>query len=189
MSDSEAEYNALGKTLRATAYDLSADGNRKIASEALDRTVKYDWNADGSLARSYDPEGNYTTHSYDQLGRTASVRDPLGNEVRFFYDRRSLAVRKDMVGNDGKTVSTYSAYDADGRLVAESQLENGTLLQTSYSYDGLGNVTKKTDPESRETAYSYDLAGRLVSETDSSSGTVSYAYDDDGKRTSMTDSE
>jgi len=111
-------------------------------------------------------------------------------------------------------VTVYD-YDDDGHLTLQRiyNMRSSTPLDTTKEYDGLGRLTKTTDPKgfyevleyngiglvTRRTqteggttysySLSYDSAGRLV--TSIASGppelTTTYAYDDLGRRTKVTD--
>ena len=60
-------------------------------------------------------------------------------------------------------------------------------VTVSYSYDGAGNLTSRTDP-SGTTTFTYDGRNLVLSRTASSGGgTLSYGYDLDANLTSVTD--
>lgn len=52
-------------------------------------------------------------------------------------------------------------YDSAGRLLSATNLESGTISYNSY--DGNGNLTKKTDARGIATNLSYDLDNRVTS--------------------------
>ena len=58
-------------------------------------------------------------------------------------------------------------------------------MDASYEYNGVGQLTSRTD-ETGTTAYTYDDLGRLTSVTDGAGQTVTWAYDKLGRITSRT---
>jgi RHS repeat-associated protein len=178
-----AEYDALGRALRTTRYDLAGTGNLVSLSYH---------SPDGTISGTVDPAGNVTRYAYDSFGRLSSVTDALGNAASKEYDKRGLVTREASSGSGGITVATQYAYDNDGRVTAK-KAETGTgTFDTSYVLDALGNPLSVTDADGNVTAYGYDLRGKRTSETRYLSGgtvpvTVSYAYDDRGNLVSVTD--
>jgi len=73
--------------------------------------------------------------------------------------------------------------DGLGRLTSVLEA-NGTL--TSYSYDGLNNLTG-VSMAGQSRSFSYDSLSRLLWATNPESGTVSYVYDGNGNLTGKTD--
>ena len=62
-------------------------------------------------------------------------------------------------------VSLAYAYDLSGRMVSESRTENGTAIESSYSYDALGQLTEFTRSDGIAEKYAYDPAGNMLSKT------------------------
>lgn len=48
---------------------------------------------------------------------------------------------------------------------------------TSYEYDSLGRVSKKTNADGSILSYTYDANGNILTFTDGNGGTVAYTYD------------
>ena len=98
----------------------------------------------------------------------------------FAYDAAGrLVAETDPLGR-----TTTHAYDAAGRLVGK-ELPNGGVW--TYGYDAVGNQTSATDPLSQTTTSAYDAVNRLVSVIDPLGHATTYGYDADGRRTSVTD--
>lgn len=75
-------------------------------------------------------------------------------------------------------VTTYNAYDANGRILA---ITNSNGLRTEYSYDARGNVTMLTerlaDSQSRTSVFQYNAIGKLAAASTASGRTLRYRYD------------
>jgi len=188
----------------------------------------------GRVTKRTDPGDHYRETYYDSLGRV--VRELAKNsdnnnlaQSRTVYDATGRAIsRIRMLYAD--TASTSSAdvtidnvtvydYDVDGRVATQSSFNMGssTPLLTSSEYDGLGRLTKTTDPAGNISERQYDGSGLVTKSIEASTEgrsitaqmsygdgnrliqsvvlgdgstadlTTQYAYDCVGRRTSVTD--
>lgn len=142
-----------------------------------------------------DPRGIDTNTAYDALNRAATVTQnycPAGNTNPNCTGSGVLADQNlgtslvyDLAGNrtqviNPRTIIQYTAYDAMARPVsltkncqvvpAPPSTSCGTQgsdvnVNSSQTYDQLGDVVTTTDPISRVNVYSYDALGRRVSQT------------------------
>lgn len=118
-----------------------------------------------------------TSTHYDNAGRKTLVVDQAGG-VRSYYYHGTGLLAWEIASEGGRDESRiYYVYDAAGRVTARYDAY-GTAEQagTSYSYDGLGNLTSVTDPNGRTTSYGYDHAGRKVRETNALGGVTTTEY-------------
>jgi RHS repeat-associated protein len=177
-------------------------------TDPLGNTTTNDYDSSGNLIATTDAAGNQTRYVYDSAGQQTSITDPAGNITQFEYDARGNMVRQtDALGhvtsytydNNGnqltqtvtvtepagpRTLTTVTAYDANGRPTAVTDAEGNT---THTEYDALGHQTATVDALGRRTQLLYDDRGELI-ETDFADGTNSkLAYDDAGHRISSTD--
>jgi YD repeat-containing protein len=81
---------------------------------------------------------------------------------------------------DGGGTVSYT-YDSLNRLT-ETDRGADTF---AYGYDGVGNVTSRTYPDSTQVIYEYDGANRMSS-VSTGANTVSFGYDEAGNPTSVT---
>jgi YD repeat-containing protein len=130
----------------------------------------------GYYTTATDQAGNARVTQTDALGRVTAVWENPGGwnyETTYGYDALGDLVQV----NQGSETRTFS-YDGLGRLTKSVQPESGT---TTYSYDAVGNVKTKTDARSITTSYSYDAVNR-VTQKSYSDGTpaASYGYDASG---------
>ena len=83
-----------------------------------------------------------------------------------------------------KNRTTQYQYDADGRLLKQTDADGGV---TTYTYDRAGNQTSLTDPDGNTTADVYDSRNELVTEIDPLGNSTLYAYDGEGNQTEIVD--
>jgi RHS repeat-associated protein len=74
-----------------------------------------------------------------------------------------------------------NTYDADGNL---SKREDSADGDTTYDYNGLGQLAYELYPSGRHNAYAYDRAGNLTDITDND-GTTIYTYDEVNRLASL----
>jgi RHS repeat-associated protein len=97
------------------------------------------------------------------------------------YDANgNQAARSDATATASGT-TTFS-YDALNRLTRESLPDASS---TTYTYDGLGNLSSLTDPGGR-LAYTYNAVNLLTSVTEPSGARTSFSYDAADNRTATT---
>lgn len=148
------------------------------------------------IGTSSSTDGSTCITVYDGLDRPKTQTQPDGSTLTWNYTG-NITTSSDEAGN--AWARTTNAF---GQLI--NVLEPGNL-QTSYIYDGLGNLTavnqggetrnftydslsrltSETSPEARTTGYSYIASGSLCagdvtlpcSRTDARGITISYSYD------------
>jgi len=113
------------------------------------------------------PSGTIT-RTYDSYGRLLSVRDAVGSQTNY-SNFNNLGLPSTISYPPGVVVS-YT-YDARGRVKTVSRNVDGTLATTTFTYNGMGKVTKYQSP-TETTNFTYDNAGQMISR---SGGSRSYA--------------
>ena len=92
-----------------------------------------------------------------------------------------------------KQITTYVAYDANGRVVRVRDPNN---VLTDLSYDARGGIVSRTvranadgsaSPNDAVTRMTYDAVGNLLTVTDADGVTLTYAYDPANRLTDITD--
>ncbi len=155
-----------------------------------------------------DGNGATTSYDYDEAGNLVAVTPPapLG-ATRYEYDALSRIVAV----IDGNGRRTGYQHDPAGRLTEVTDEDEGTVL-ASFSYDGLGRVTRRSGPgwsytyawtrtgrgarithatrtgdgeSAEEVGYAYTPDG-LLTEVTTPGGTTRYAYDAAGRPESVT---
>ncbi|MGO4502617.1 putative Ig domain-containing protein [Dyella sp. 2YAF14] len=173
----ETQYDADGRTLKTIAYAnaIALPGTQTVATLATAI----------SATNSGTTGARISSITYDAAGRITATGDALGANASFQYDATGLQTgRADRDGN-----WTYVLFDKAGRKTLEQSppvtvgsynSSNGAFqsvtqfLYTTYSYDGVGNVTavsKGTGPDSAHvtvlntTNYGYDAVNHQTSTT------------------------
>jgi YD repeat-containing protein len=114
------------------------------------------------------------------VGDLQSVTNAAGHVTQFTQYDAAGRVRQ-MV--DPKGVVTDTVYTPRGWVSSVTVTPpGGSARTTSYSYDGVGQLTHATLPDGATLGYSYDAAHRLVGVTDAIGNTVTYSLDNAGNR-------
>jgi RHS repeat-associated protein len=158
-----------------TEYDNMGRQNR--------RSDSYFSNGSPSTAT---PAGLWTTSVYDDLGRLKTLTTPDSAVVRTDYDGNRILVtdqsgRQRMSKTNGlgqlKDVWEITVADqATEPLSFPDHTEVTAGYHTSYSYDGLGDLTSVAQGAQQRT-FVYDSLNRLTTATNPESGTINYQYD------------
>ena len=155
-----------------------------------------------------DGNGNTSAYTYDQYGNeltetppSSSARTPAATVNTYDYSRFALGeLTRTQEGT--KTATTY-AYDEPSGLVASvnspapGTAGAGATVQTSYAYDGYGNVLSVTAPGNNAastiaTTFTYAspaAIGQPLTVTDALGHVTAYTYDAQGNHTSATDAQ
>lgn len=157
-------------------------------------TTSYEYDPMGNIVTVTDGNGVETHHLYDRAGRKVRTVDGEGYFTGWLYDaqgnvwhERRWAIRSNFYTGglwqdpplSGEDRCTNFAYDRNGRRIAEYRFDveaygvdgSGTLYANNgistigYTYNGLGEVTAKTEATGEQTQYQYDSSGRLSVET------------------------
>jgi RHS repeat-associated protein len=145
-------FNALGQ------LTTIVDG---LSHTVFNASVAGDYDANGNLKHSSDALGVQTQRSYDALNRlVGTIRDYNGTDT------------------STKNSTTTVAYDALDRVTGVSDPNS---LVTSYTYDGLGDLTHLQSPDTGLSGGSagdvFDAAGNLTQHTDARGVVTQYTYD------------
>ena len=101
----------------------------------------------GKTARITDNAGGQIAHQYDAFDNLIKTQDALQNLVLVAYDIRG---RKTSLTDPDAGTTTY-AYNALGELIRQrtaAQVASGNASNaTTLSYDALGRLTQRTEPE------------------------------------------
>ncbi len=186
------EKNSAGTTLRTTAMGYDTVGNmltRTVTDVPLSksRTWTYTYNANGQVLTMNGPRtdvSDVTTYTYyanndsdlGKRGNIATITNALGHVTNITaYNAHGQPLT--IVDPNGLT--TTLAYDARMRLTSRNV--GGEI--TSYTYDGVGQLTNVTMPDASYLTYTYDAAHRLTQIADNLGNKIVYTLDAMGNRT------
>jgi YD repeat-containing protein len=187
-----------------TTWTLDSEGNVLTETRFANRYT-------GTVSTSTIPtvtadstNDRVTTFTYDKMGRrlTEARSNVVGSTVNattgalttttgtatitYVYNGLGEVTSKTEASGD---VTAY-AYDTGGRQTSETDASftdyagtTGVQKKTTYSYDGLGDLTRTSVADAaatvtaRVTTYAYGAGGRLSSTTDAAGFVQNYAYD------------
>jgi len=195
---------AVAEPLRKTTFSYDGAGN--LLSKAVQATS----DATGSQGLSAPVVGvaRTSSYTYNQFGQVLTATGPrteVADITRYSYDATTGNLLT--IINAAGQPTTLSNYDANGR-VGKIIDANGTTTDltyhvrgwltskritaagggngqtTSYSYDGVGQLTQVTLPDNASITYTYDDAHRLTTIADSLGNQITYTLDAMGNRVS-----
>lgn len=160
---------------------------------AEQRSVQYEYNALGYLTSVRKPQGVVVSYAYGANGALNNYTDANGNTTGITYNSSNAVVKllsceleqriaynpeqhKTYVTelNNGNTLATTYAFDAQGRLTRKTG--NCCGYNTAYEYDQQNNITRITDGNNGIRLFSYDSKGNVLAETDQLQQTMLYTY-------------
>ena len=176
-----ARVDPLG---RRTAFSYDEVG-ALVRTDFPDGTFEsYQYDPVGNLTSTRDRAGHTTTFEYDELKRQVRAIRPDGSAVRTIYS----AAGRVLATIDARGHRTDHEYDDAGRRLRTLQpavidATTGTQRrpETIYETDGAGRITAIVDPNGRRTSFAYDEVGRLVRRTAADGTTREYVYDSAGQ--------
>jgi len=126
---------------------------------------------------------------YDQsIANKRSLLVSTDSKTLSNFDVTTLLPQKVTIKKDGNQVSE-TTYTYQNGLVTNESTKNytaSTNLETKYTYDTYGRLSRKTDPLGLYVDYAYDTYGRIASATDHKTNKTEFGYDNWGRKTSTT---
>jgi len=145
---------------RSTTYAYDGLGHllKTVSPDAGTTTGAYD--AAGNLLTAADARGEVTTNAYDALNRKVKTAYADGSSVTRIYDQGPNAVGHVSSIADATGSLAYS-YDANGHVIAKTQVTGPDTLNIAYIYDSFGRLAGATYPSGLKITYTFDADGRI----------------------------
>lgn len=167
-------------------YVLDGAGNRlreevRDASGVLRRSLDRIFDTASRVVRLTGAAGQATQLSYDAVGNLLDTLNPLGTVSKSTYDGVGRPIKQidDLGGINAEMRYEYAANDQIERVVDPKG------LATTYAYDGFGQLTTQTSPDTGVTRFTFDRLGNTLSRTDARGVTTQFEYDAVGRTTAV----
>jgi RHS repeat-associated protein len=173
-------YDASGNLTQKSIFAPKNDGT----SATVTRYWNWTYGTLGRMLTAADPNGKITTYAYyadadanlGKRGNVQSITNPLGHVTQITaYDANA----RPLTTIDPNGLTAALTYDARGRLINR----NVGGEQTTYYYDGVGQLTQVVLPDFSTLNYTYDAAHRLTQIQDGLGNKIVYTLDNMGNRT------
>lgn len=151
----------------------------KAQGTSAEATSTYSYDSNLNETRMVDANHHTWTYGYDAAGNRTSVTDPLNHTTTWtFNGTRDVTSAIKPSGQE-----TDYGYDANGNLktVTRTLTETNTQLQSTYSYDGYGQLLSAVDPLNHSWTYGYDSNGNRTSATSPLGNKTTWSYDADSR--------
>jgi YD repeat-containing protein len=159
-SQTGISYVRLGYRVKGSTSDyIMLPANYALSTNA-DSSKEYRFELPTNLTPG-DYEYTYTAYAADTVVNGNTVNNQLGSATDYFT-----------AGNNGTVIQRSQTYNAFGEIISEI---DGRGNITSYTYNTMGAMTKKTDPtvsitlangaqqnHAPITEYTYDALGRVI---------------------------
>ncbi|MFF3015437.1 DUF6531 domain-containing protein [Streptomyces sp. NPDC057939] len=183
------EYDKTGRLTkvtdplnRVTQYSYDVDGNRDKVTNARGQTITSLYDSRNLLTSSTYSDGTpKVSYAYDNAGQPTTITDATGTRS-ITYDKTGRPLTISAPGSANPFKYTYGA----NGLVSSRTYPNGRA--TSYAYDADGRITAQTQ-NGRTTTYGWDQAGNLLTTVvpTTPATTESRTYDQAGRMASISE--
>lgn len=101
--------------------------------------------------------GYISYYSYDENYSLIELNRNDGYKEKYQYDNhRNFEIKTISHTNINEKIQYVYSYDSDDNLEAEDKLVGNTVQQTSFSYDGFGNLSMIEHPNGLQKGFHYD---------------------------------
>ena len=161
------QYDAMGNVTQTEYSDgiNLADFQEDISYDAL-----------GRMLQTVKGENQTWDYSHDLEDNLDVVTDPLSNTVDRNYD----ALNRMVEVIDQANYTTLTEHDVNDDI---TKYTDPRSLDTTFVYNGFGEVVSETSPDKGTTTYTYNTRGLVASMVDARGVTTTYEYDDGGRVT------
>lgn len=145
-------------------------------------TLQTAYDSHGNIIKKTNPLGQPNLYSYNSQNQCVSSQEPGSLKKAYIYDVAGRLQTTQEIDDDGQIRTTYSQYDAKGRVVA--QIDPWGHI-TTQSYDAFGRCIATSLPETRDEKgqsytpvirFDYDILGNLIATTTPRGETTKHRY-------------
>ena len=183
---SSSTYDSNGNKLTSTRGGIETTSYKYDHRDLLTKMTYPDaveelrsYNADGLLANVTERGGAQVSYGYDLAGQTTSATRADGTIATYSYNLDSLL--SDVSFDGGATVESSYTYSVAGQLMSEATASE----LTTYSYDAMGNMTRRGPPGQPGVTYGYSSIGNLTSTVYPSGVSLTQSYNADDTLSSV----
>lgn len=176
-------YDITGRVTRqidafGAFNDLAFDDatGKTTTTDALLQTQEHT-HVDGKLTAQKFENGLSATIGSDTAGRRSGVTDRLGATTSFAWDAASRRVATVTEADGGATRLTWTPRISVGFTFHDlTKVIFGDGRSEDYVYDGVGNVTSRTDAAGGVWSRTYGSFGEILTATDATGGLWQYGW-------------
>jgi len=191
---SGAIYNDKGKVFKEVgAYQNASDDpvmitkytysnlDRKVESNILagsmvlnSSTEETGYNAGTTEVTITKADGKTEKRYTDASGKLVKVIDNQGLAIEYEYNNITTGNKNEIITKVGGAIATHAIFDEAGNQISLFDKQAG---ETTYEYDGAGQMTKQTDPTGNVYTFTYKPDGRMLTKL-GDEGTYTYIYEE-----------
>lgn len=187
-------YNNRGKVFQEVGtYQNASDDPEMVTTYTytnLDRKVKSStvagsmglqstteetgYNAGTTEVTITKPDGQTEKRYTDASGKLVKVIDNQGLAIEYEYNNVTTGNKNEIITKVGGAITTHAVFDEAGNQISLFDKQAG---ETTYEYDGAGQMTKQIDPVGHVYTFTYKPDGRIETKV-GGEGTYTYIYEE-----------
>jgi RHS repeat-associated protein len=159
-------YDSLGRLSHATNPESGTNSYKYDDNGNLTQRILDDGASPATATMTYDALNRISSKSYSGSGSsTPAVKYCYDGQIYNGSETCTTGLTTGKIGqlivvHNAVSMTSYSSFDALGRVTTSSQTTGGTTYQFSYGYNRVG-LSSVTYPSLRTINYTYDAAGRI----------------------------
>jgi len=133
------------------------------------------------------PDSSTITYGHDNAQRVTTITNTAGETINYTLNAMGEPTTTTLKDSGGTTQKSFTAtYDVLGDMLT-LEGSGGSTQKTSFTYDGMQNLTSTTDANSNEWQTAFDALNRASTVTDPLTHTAAPTYDNLDNITAQTD--